>query len=305
MSTKAKPAEPPRAAREYWSGLDLLWGVGEASAPRAGRAALSVQRIVTAAVRLADQEGLEGLSMRRIADELGTGAMSLYRHVPNKDALVMLMQDHVLSNDPPRQLARKTLTWREKLRLMAKLTWQTSMEHPWFPEATMARPPITPRGIAGLEWGLSIFDDYELAVDTKMTFVGSVHFGALSAALNTISETRGLRRAGLTAEQAQWAGAEIVQRIIGSGDFPRVSDFVVNGEHRSPESEMLASIELVLDGIGVQLAAAKPANRSTPKARSRTTPPTKAQPKKAQPKKTQPKKTQPKKTQPKKTSASA
>ncbi|MFG1700170.1 TetR/AcrR family transcriptional regulator [Nonomuraea sp. NPDC049309] len=75
-------------------GVELLWrDRGEGSAPRAG---LTLDRIVRAGIELADAEGLEGLSMRKVADRLGFTTMSLYRHVPGRDRLVALMRDAVM-----------------------------------------------------------------------------------------------------------------------------------------------------------------------------------------------------------------
>ena len=74
--------------------MALLWRPAEASAVRRGaRSLLDVGRLVTAAVRAADAEGLGAVSMRRLAGELGVPAMTLYSHVPGKGELVDLMVD--------------------------------------------------------------------------------------------------------------------------------------------------------------------------------------------------------------------
>src|SRR5687768_8875421 len=77
--------------------MALLWRTPETSAVRRGpRPSLDVGRIVAAAVRLADTEGLPAVSMRRVAGELGVPAMTLYSHLPGKGELVDLMLDAVL-----------------------------------------------------------------------------------------------------------------------------------------------------------------------------------------------------------------
>ncbi|MEO3870296.1 TetR/AcrR family transcriptional regulator [Nonomuraea sp. B12E4] len=83
--------------------VELLWRAREHE-PRPG---LSLARIVRAAVELADAEGLDGLSMRKVADRLGFTTMSLYRHVPGRDQLVELMRDHVLGEHPTVRTARE------------------------------------------------------------------------------------------------------------------------------------------------------------------------------------------------------
>ena len=84
--------------------LKILWGVRERG-ERGPKPGLTVERIVQAAIELADAEGLEAASMRRVADELGVGAMSLYRYVPGKTELLDLMLDAVHAATPCRPRA--------------------------------------------------------------------------------------------------------------------------------------------------------------------------------------------------------
>ena len=94
-----RPGEPhPGQEESFWSGYDLLWG-DNADTAATRRSPLDRTRIVRAALRVADAEGLAAVTMRRVATELGTGAMSLYRHVPGKEALVSLMIDEALGED--------------------------------------------------------------------------------------------------------------------------------------------------------------------------------------------------------------
>jgi len=95
MSTQ--PGDGP--GRSFWGGIELLWELEtEAGRPRRRTGtALDREQIVREAIRIADADGLEAVTMRRVAQQLGTGAMSLYRHVPDKDALVSLMVDTVIA----------------------------------------------------------------------------------------------------------------------------------------------------------------------------------------------------------------
>lgn len=83
--------------------MELLWGGGSTpiSRPRNGKPGLTLDRIVEAAISVADAEGLDAVSMRRLAAELGAGAMSLYTHVPGKTELVEVMLDRALSTLEP------------------------------------------------------------------------------------------------------------------------------------------------------------------------------------------------------------
>lgn len=94
----------------------------------ASDAGLSVQRVVTEAVRLADREGVEGLSMRRLAAELGAGAMSLYHYVASKDELLDAMIDVVYAEI---ELPPEGLDWQAAMRRRAMSVREVLVRHRW------------------------------------------------------------------------------------------------------------------------------------------------------------------------------
>ncbi|MDA1363091.1 TetR/AcrR family transcriptional regulator [Glycomyces luteolus] len=106
---------------------DLLWG----EATRAGRgrpSGLSRERIVAEAVAIADAEGLHKVSMKHLAERLGSGVMSLYRHVPGKDELVVLMYDSLMTGPLPLPEADH---WRDVLRHWGFGVRDLFIAHPW------------------------------------------------------------------------------------------------------------------------------------------------------------------------------
>ncbi|WP_039801905.1 TetR/AcrR family transcriptional regulator [Nocardia araoensis] len=111
--------ELPRVARLLWS--------GKQPSGRGPRPGLSLDRIVGAAVTVADTEGIGALSMQRVAGELGAATMSLYRHVPSKDDLVVLMLDATMSEP----LVLPGDDWRAALELWARRTRELYLHHPW------------------------------------------------------------------------------------------------------------------------------------------------------------------------------
>jgi AcrR family transcriptional regulator len=253
--------------RTFWSGFDLLWGLVDQPAPsrRRGGAVLDRDSIVRAAIAIADAHGLEAVTMRRIAERLGTGAMSLYRHVPDKDAVVSLMIDTVLGDlftagepIPP------GTGWRAGLRLMAETTWDVCREHRWYPEATIAQPPLTPNGTAGLEAALGLFDGFDIDIATKMQFVTTAHFTVLHAAMNLAMEEAARGRTNVTDAQIMAMASTFMQKLMGSGDYPRVTELLTQAwgdreEGTAPgpgdERELaLAGVDLILDGIESRLA---------------------------------------------------
>jgi AcrR family transcriptional regulator len=92
------------------------------------RTPLTRERILRAAVALADRDGLDSLSMRRLADELGAGAMSLYHYVPNKDELVAGMIDLVFGEI---ELPTTDVDWRTAMRRRALSTREALNRHRW------------------------------------------------------------------------------------------------------------------------------------------------------------------------------
>jgi AcrR family transcriptional regulator len=121
---------------------------------RRRREPISRDAIVAAAVHLLDSEGLAALSMRRLAEELGTGAASLYWHVGSKDGLLDLVLDHVIGEqdvpdpDPPR--------WREQLKDVARAQRRASLRHPYIVRISIGRIPMGPNALRYSERVLAI-----------------------------------------------------------------------------------------------------------------------------------------------------
>src|SRR5919112_1656119 len=127
--------------------LALLWRTRE-RASRRGKPELGVDRIARVAIDLADSEGLAALSMRRVAERLGVGTMSLYTYVPGKAELVDVMLDAVhleTSAEVPDG------TWRQQLEAMARGQWGLARRHPWMLHIATTRPPLGPGIIAKYE----------------------------------------------------------------------------------------------------------------------------------------------------------
>jgi AcrR family transcriptional regulator len=241
------------APGSYWSGYDLLWGLNEPGPTR--RTTINRAQIVRAAIEIADVAGLGAVTMRSVATALDTAPMSLYRHVPDKDALISLMVDEAIRSSENEGDWEIIEGWRAQLGVIATSTWRLCRRHRWFPEASMVRPPITPSGIAGFEMALSIFDNVDLDIGTKAQFISAVYSTVIASALNTTTEENARSRAHMTEVEMYAAGAPFIERLITSGDYPRVSAFITDAEHLDSEARMYAAVGLILDGISARLAA--------------------------------------------------
>jgi AcrR family transcriptional regulator len=118
-------------------------GAGKAGAER--RAQLTRQQVVTAAIELADRDGIESISMRRLAQELGVEAMSLYTHVRNKEDLLDGIVDAVIGMIP---VDAGAADWRTSLRRMALGARGVMLRHPWAPRAIETRTAPGPAALA-------------------------------------------------------------------------------------------------------------------------------------------------------------
>ncbi|HJS48911.1 MAG TPA: TetR/AcrR family transcriptional regulator C-terminal domain-containing protein [Gaiellaceae bacterium] len=131
---------------------------------RARRAPLSRERVLRAAIELADEGGLEALTMRRLGHALGVEAMSLYNHVANKDEILDGIVDLVLGEVelPPGG------DWREAVRRCALSAYDALLRHPWACSVAMGSPRILPARFRYIEWVLRRFR--EAGFSPELTF---------------------------------------------------------------------------------------------------------------------------------------
>lgn len=120
--------------------IDLLWA-GPPTGSRGPKAKVTLDQIVAAGVDVADAEGLDALSMRRVAARVGVGAMSLYTHVPGRSELLELMIDRVYAEH---RLPTDELGWRARIEFLLKERWQLLERHPWLLDYNMNRLPLGP-----------------------------------------------------------------------------------------------------------------------------------------------------------------
>lgn len=139
---------------------------------------LSRERIVEAAIAIADDDGLAGLTMRGVATEMGVPTMSIYRHVPSREELVFAMIDAVMTAlEVP--VFKPRDGWRQRLTAMAEMQWQGYERHPWLPPAiSMTRPQPTPAGMAHTEMILAALEPLGMGaswtLQTAIAFIAHV-----------------------------------------------------------------------------------------------------------------------------------
>ncbi|XVQ15562.1 TetR/AcrR family transcriptional regulator [Spirillospora sp. CA-255316] len=222
---------------------------------RGPRPTYSRAQITEAAVRIADAEGLEAASMRRIAAEIGTGAMSLYRYVPGRDDLLELMVDHVIGElDLPE---RPSGDWRADLTLLAERTRAMRLRHPWMSELQRARSSFGPNQLRMLEFGMGTLD-VGIPIDDIMVLVGLVTGYVDNAVQEELAWESEWRRSGLSKENWMWRSAPYVHQLINSGKHPMLTRIVKDARqpHMDPEAGFRYGLERVLDCIQAALPSA-------------------------------------------------
>lgn len=233
--------------------IALLWRTEEP--PKRGRKpTLTVDRIVAAAIELADASGLGALSMRSLAERLGVGTMSLYTHVPGKAELIDLMLDTVLGETArPEHVAGG---WRARLELIARDNAALYHRHPWMLEMVAYRPPLGPGVVAKYDYELRALDGIGLS-DVEMDSVLSLVLGyAQSAARAVLEATLVEQRTGLTDDQWWAAQAPLLEQVIDPDAFPlagRVGTAAAAAYEGlwDPDHAFEFGLERVLDGVEV------------------------------------------------------
>ncbi|WP_017587684.1 TetR/AcrR family transcriptional regulator [Nocardiopsis ganjiahuensis] len=144
------------------------------------RRRLSLELIVDTAIELVEARGLSALSMRSLAERLGTAPGTLYTYVANRSALEALILDAVVARDGlPHELPG---TWLEKLETWARKDWVTFREKPWVMELRRANPDFGPASVIWLDSALRVFDGTELPAQVKLDMIDALDAYVLGAA---------------------------------------------------------------------------------------------------------------------------
>lgn len=235
--------------------LELLWR-RRPQPTRGPKPALSVERIVAAALTVADAEGLAAMSMRRVADELGAGAMTLYRYFPGKGELLDVMLDSVYG-ELPRQVVPGD--WRARLDEVARENRELYLRHPWLLQVATSRPPLGPNVMAKYEWELAAVEGIGLS-DVEMDATVALVNGYVHGAVRTAVEARQvIQQSGMTDKEWWLAHVPHLDQISDLQKFPlsaRVGA-AVGSEFDAPydsEHAFEYGLERLLDGVSALVA---------------------------------------------------
>jgi AcrR family transcriptional regulator len=242
-------------------GVALAWGVA-ANPQRGPKRELSIERIVDAAVEIADAGGLGAVSMASVSASLGFTTMSLYRYVSAKDDLVLLMGEAGYGTPP--EAVREAEGWREALRVWSHAQVEVYERHPWLLDIPITGTPMTPNSLAWLDAALEVLADQPLDAEEKLSVVlavmaqtrwrGSIERGYRDAAA----------AAGVAEDSIDASASALLRDLITAEGFPSLHPLIEAGAFDpGPDDPFAFGLDRVLDGVERYLAQ-QPGDRVRP-----------------------------------------
>ena len=231
-----------------------IWAVDP---PGARKPRFTREQIAAAALALADSEGVEALSMRRIADALGAGTMTLYHYIRTKDDLLTLIDDALMAEVVARSMPLPE-GWRAGVGRLARASRDTFVRHPWALHALQGAR-IGPNGLRHVEQSLAAVESLRSDLATKLEVLSIVDDYVFGHVLRVNEATRtgppDIRTARMinvfTSEQLRSGEFPRLQALIGDDEpmtaFTRVADHMM-GDHRFD-----LGLEALLDGLTARL----------------------------------------------------
>jgi AcrR family transcriptional regulator len=261
------------------------WGVRER--PHKGpKPALSLARIVSAAVRVADAEGLGAVSMGRVAAELDAAPMSLYRHVAGKDELRTLMVDAAWGEPPDgtlsdgalsdRALTDRALTdgalsdgalsdrdgpgegWRAGLARWAWALRTAARRHPWVVRIPLNSLPILPNEVGWFELALACMRDTGLTEARKASVIMLLAGYVRNLATTEADIAAAIQASGLTPVEWMSSYPRILAGLADPQRFPALTQFIAAGVFEAedgPDDEFIFGLDRILDGLEALIGA--------------------------------------------------
>ncbi len=235
-------------------GVDLLWG-RRTVGTRGPKAGLSVEAIVAAAIDIANADGLDAVSMARVAKAVGFTTMSLYRHVTSKEELLQLMWNASANGIEDFELSGES--WRDRLLSWAMAQRDAIERNIWIVQMPMATPPLAPNSLRWIEFGLEALDETGLGHADQMRLLGLISSHALIDGRMALDQRKSLEGVE-NAKPVDYAA--VVRELADEDRFPRLHKAVWSGEVGDAEqggdafAEFRFDVEVMLDGIEALIA---------------------------------------------------
>jgi AcrR family transcriptional regulator len=239
---------------ELPAAVAAAWGV-RANPGKGPKPGLSLDRIVAAAVKIASRDGLDAVSMSRVAAELGASTMSLYRYVNAKDELVKLMIDKAWG--PPPEVTPGE-GWRAGLSRWAWGMRAALRRHPWSARVPISGLPVMPNEVAWFEQALADLEDSGLAEAEKASVIMLISGYVRTLAMLEADLEAAVRAAGVAPDEWMAAYPRMLAGLADPGRYPALAKFIAAGvfdRADEPDDEFIFGLERILDGIEVLVSS--------------------------------------------------
>ncbi|MFD5750815.1 TetR/AcrR family transcriptional regulator C-terminal domain-containing protein [Streptomyces sp. NPDC127033] len=229
--------------------------------PRRGRRpAHSREAITAAAVALADAEGLEAVTMRGVASQVGVSVMSLYSYAPDKGTLLELMVDHVSgelltgaerpSSSAPLTVPAPTGDWRADLKAIGHLQRALMLRHPWLPAALSTRRTPGPHTLAFLEHALAVLRPTGLDGAAKLEIFAQLTSFVAAHVGHELAQAAAARSPDRLAAEARYLAA-----VAADGHHPELAEaLAAPGRSLTPEATFTRFLNRLTDGLDTHFA---------------------------------------------------
>ncbi|GAA2010224.1 TetR/AcrR family transcriptional regulator [Microbacterium ulmi] len=253
MADKNADPELPR-------GIALAWGVA-ANPQRGPKREMSVERIVEAAIELADKDGLSAVSMAAVAARLGYTPMSLYRYVTAKDDLILLMQEEATGLPPGEETESG---WRAQLEALYHGQVQRYLEHPWVLEIPLSGAPATPNSAAWMDAGLRALADTPLSPEERLAAMLLVTGHARWAGTIIADYERTQRDEGRAPADLARREDALFRELISADAYPHLRAAIDAGVFLDDSDPFAFGLARSLDGLATYIAALADGVREPP-----------------------------------------
>ncbi|WP_406094280.1 TetR/AcrR family transcriptional regulator [Streptomyces sp. NBC_01013] len=233
--------------------IEAAWGL-RARPVKGPRPGLTLERIVDAAVAVAASDGLAGVSMGRVAKDLGVSTMSLYRYVAAKDELHVLMQEAAMGPPPPLPALERKAGWREALAQWAHAQRRVFHANLWMLRIPLAGPPASPNSVAWWEQGLQALAGTGLDAGEEISVILLVSGFVRNEALLTGDLDAAVASRGVSAQEVMEGYARTLNRLVDPVRHPALSRLTgIEGMWApgAPDHEFTFGLDRVLDGVDV------------------------------------------------------
>lgn len=256
-----EPEREPVEGTGLPASLEMAWGLRERPG-KGPRPTLTLPRIVEAAVSLAATEGMDAVSMGRVAKELGVSTMSLYRYVTAKEELYILMSDAGVGAPPPMPPGGAERGWRELLTDWAYAQRAVLMANSWILRIPITAPPATPNQLAWMERGLASLAGTGLEESEKLSTIILIGGLVRNEATMAADMMDAIVKSGVSPDQVVGQYVRMLRLLTDPERHPAVTRLLESSAFTGsdePDFQFRFGLGRLLDGLAELIS-----ERSTP-----------------------------------------